>query len=327
METAQVVEEQFGHIDWEEGFPFVQQALQRIWERNGWTSEADLAARDIACEVGAIPPWQIMNRFDLLSRRVGERYGFSDAQAGLFREELVREASAWLSRHVGTIFQQIRQGLPVDMRTGAIDREQVAHWAKTSEPLMADVRRAFDRVVAKMRPTLTEKQRAIMARDLHAFNRRWEDVQTMRARWSAGRWRPEDWGIPGGKDHDNRSAGSVRQPTPGDAGAGETPHAPPEFVIPRWLPHDPSTWFAYVMDTARRFSFNRGEMSTAWSVHSELVDRGNTYILTHAEQVKAVPNSDRSTSEVYAPVRTLFQELKDRLEAIPTTAQRAAVVP
>ena len=82
---------------------------------------------------------------------------------------------------------------------------------------------------------------------------------------------------------------------------------------------DPS---AYVRELERRFKLDAGQMSTAESIHEELLDRADSYVQMHAAALKTIPVRERGTHEAYEPVRKLFVELKSRLDAIPTTSQR-----
>ncbi len=322
VETSKQLKDQLGHIDWEEERPSIEQALERFWERNGWTTESDLATRDLACEVAAIPPWQIMKRLDLMCKRVGERYDFSPEQGARFKGAVMRETSSWLTRHAGTIFEQIREGLPIDTRAGAIDPDQVARWTKASEALVADAHDAFDRMVEEIKPSFTPHQNGILERDLRAFNKRWKDVQRMRARWADGGWEADDWGLPQQSDLGRAADAPKPEPARPRSEPGKVTPAPQVVVVPKWVAHDPSTWFAYVLENAQAYDLTAGQMTTAWSVHAETVARANAYILTHAKRLQPVPISERSTHTAYSPIRFFFKELQDRLEAIPTTAQR-----
>ena len=102
---------------------------------------------------------------------------------------------------------------------------------------------------------------------------------------------------------------------------------PEELVIPKWLAHDPTTWFAFVLETAERFDLNEGQMTAAKSMHAEMIARANTYILAHSARLKPVPTGERGSHQAFAPIRLLFLELRHRLAAMPTTAQRAAGEP
>src|SRR3989304_5604448 len=66
---------------------------------NGWTDESDLFARDVACEVTKIPPWEVTARLNLLSTRVAERYGLSDEQAKSLQGSILRETAGFLFKN------------------------------------------------------------------------------------------------------------------------------------------------------------------------------------------------------------------------------------
>ncbi len=63
-------------------------------------------------------------------------------------------------------------------------------------------------------------------------------------------------------------------------------------------------------------------MSTAESIHAELLDRAERYAEAHADTLEAIPAPERATHEAYEPIRSLFGELQSRLDSVPTTSQR-----
>ena len=68
-------------------------------------------------------------------------------------------------------------------------------------------------------------------------------------------------------------------------------------------------------------------MDTAWSIHAELVERAERFKKLRASELDAVPIPLRLTHELHGPIRELFGELRDRLESLPTSAQREASRP
>ena len=66
-----------GRLNWDEQYPLVKQAIENVWEKNGWTDESDRYARDLACEVTAIPPSEPLRRLNLVNERIAERYGLT----------------------------------------------------------------------------------------------------------------------------------------------------------------------------------------------------------------------------------------------------------
>jgi hypothetical protein len=148
----------------------------------------------------------------------------------------------------------------------------------------------------------------------------------MTERWTKGGWQPKDWGL----QHDPIQTGMEQQARAIDPLAGDrspkrirSDRAP----IPRWRPHEPATWFAYVLDFQKRFKLDPGQKTTANSIHAELLARANSYISAHAERLDKVARRDRAEDQAYEPIRGLFEELKERLDALPRSAQRDQIQP
>jgi hypothetical protein len=94
-------------------------------------------------------------------------------------------------------------------------------------------------------------------------------------------------------------------------------------VVPsRWVDHEPKTWIAYVLDVEKRYHLDSGQRTAARSIHSELVGRAMDYSAGRRAELAAVPALEREKHGLYEPIRTLFAQLQERLEALPTTAQR-----
>jgi hypothetical protein len=92
--------------------------------------------------------------------------------------------------------------------------------------------------------------------------------------------------------------------------------------IPKCVAYDPATWYACVLQLQERFKLDPGQVTTAESLHAELFERAKAYVDKHADTLKQVPPGERDTHAAYEPIRTLFDELNSRLDAIPTTSQR-----
>jgi hypothetical protein len=92
------------------------------------------------------------------------------------------------------------------------------------------------------------------------------------------------------------------------------------------MEHDATTWIALVIEYGNRYSLDAGQMDTAWSIHAELVERAGRYSNGRKADLASVPESQRATSAAYGPIRDWFEELRERLESLPTTQQREASV-
>jgi hypothetical protein len=315
-------------LNWDEEAPRLRVAAEQLWRRNGWTDESDVYARNLACEISDIPPWDVVGRLRLLTTRVSERYGLTAEQSQRLTGSLLRETGGFFLRNSRVLLEHGNEGLETRARGRPYTREQVQRWAKAAEPLLADFEAMADRLAKEIEPGLAPDKKEVFARDWSSFEKRTKYIDDMRVRWVEGKWTPADWGI----EKDPIQNGELAQlPDPPSVEGLQAqqpqtvaiePAAPP--LPTNWLPHDPTTWIAYVMHVEKRFGLDAGQKSTSASIHAELTTRATHYIQTHRDELHAIARPDRAAHAAYEPVRTLFTELQERLDALPTTTQRAA---
>ena len=308
------------HTDWEAEYPNIERAINNIWQRNGWSDEADTFARDLACEIAAVPPWEPLKRLDLLGDKVAERYGLVETQALRFKSAVMRETARVLARNAGTMIRQITEGMQARANGEPFTAEQVARWSQAAEPVLADLQEGIDRIGVELVVMVPAERQAILERDMASYRKRRVLVDEMGKRWAAGEWRPDDWGMQ--NDPIQTGGHSASRVGTGARDAGRTARGGAVVPLPKWLAHEPTTWLSYVIDFRGRFQLDKGQVTTADSILSELVGRAASYIEDHAATLQVIPAEQRGKHEVYQPVRDLFDQLCERLDAIPTTAQR-----
>lgn len=90
-------------------------------------------------------------------------------------------------------------------------------------------------------------------------------------------------------------------------------------------------WEQYVRDFVQRYDLDPSQQSTAQSVLREMQQRRTTYEQTRrgdfeaAQQLEDVGKRQQRLDELNRPVIRLFEDLKSRLERIPTAQQRQLV--
>ena len=318
-------------LDWRGEYRNIDRALRNIWQENRWTDEADLYARDLAREVSAIPPWRFADRMTLVTERINDRYQFTPQQRALFQGLLLKEATGFLFRNAATMLPSSQEAFRTRSEGKPFTTEQVARWAKEGGPVMQDVRDTVQRFIGELQPALTAEQRRILQRDVSSYSRRRDMLDNKLEQWANGKWEPEHWGL----QDDPVQTGTAR---PKPEVAPPAPAAVPEkrpppgaeraagaLALPkRWLDHDPSTWVVFVLETEQKYRLDPGQVTTAESIHEELLGRAEAYCVSRRDLLDAVPLSERATHEAYAYVRDTFAELRDRLASLPTTAQRVA---
>ena len=180
----------------------------------------------------------------------------------------------------------------------------------------------------EIQPSLDAEHKLLLGRDRESFQKRTKYVDAMRTRWLEGKWQPTDWGLEADPIQNRAAPPSGADPLavlPIQATNAPSlsllPSAAPLVVLPKWVPHDPRTWYAYVLQFEKRFDFDAGQKSTAESIHGELVERAGDYSEIHRDELRPVPVAERATHAAYEPICAMFTELQARLDALPTTAQ------
>jgi len=309
-------------LDWNKESARWLRAVDKVWERNDWNSEAHQYARKMVHDVAVVPPWDIVGRFNVMTECIRERYDLSPDQAARFQSALYRETGGMLMKHGGLIMDQSVEMLRARAAGTPFTPEQVARWTKDGEALTRDSRGSADRIRSEIGPLLRPDQKRVWAQDWAAFEQRWEVVETMRSEWAKGRWDPVQWGLDEDPIQQGLMAGADLRESASELPAEQVRLGHGDARPEKWLAHDPATWIAYVRDMQRRCELSPGQLDAAWSIHAELVERATAYIDTHAVKVNSVLEAQRSTHELYEPVRSVFEELDERLRAMLTDRQR-----
>ncbi len=317
-------------VDWDKLSPHFVQMIDRMFERNGWTDESDQYARKVASRIAALPPWDLPGRFGVLTEEVSGRYGLTPQQTTLFQRAVMRESFGMMVKHGPALWEQGKEALQGRAQGKPYTAEQIARWAKDADPVFREMEASIERVAGEMEQSMPEEKKSVLEKDMAGFHKRQKAVEAMSQRWAKGLWKPDEWGL----ENDPIQTGAARAaaqafpPTTPPPARSVAPLVAPAFVanpIPdHWIEHDPTTWIALVVEIGRKYRLDAGQMDTAWSIHAELVERAGRFSKLRAAELAAVPTTQRPTHEAYRPIRELFGELRERLESLPTSAQRDA---
>ena len=316
--------------EWSAQADQIDSFLDDLWERNGWNSESDQFARRLNREVARIPPWRFKRRLDKMSELVAERYQMGDQQRRRFEARLFAESVGFIAGNADTILSHARDYVGHRLHGEPLSPDDVRRWTLESEPLVVDLIDRMDRMTASMSQGMDAGQRAKLERDLESFHRQMEFVLQQRESWKRGEWKPEDWGLQ--NDPIQMGHGPAADPAaprePGQAvGRPRQPPQPGALTSGLNRPsqaEDESTWAAYVRQFIVRHQLDAAQRETIQSILAELEARAALFRQRHAEQLAAVAERERQTAEVYQPLRSMFQELQQRAEALLTKSQQAA---
>ena len=217
--------------------------------------------------------------------------------------------------------------------TGEIEKLLPAEQAERGRARWTEERAEHDRQHEERRRMWEERRQqegGLPGSDPQETRRRWMDRRNREGGQDNGPGPDPGW-MPGGpptnerRDWDRRRRPSQEnQPLPEDQAVDSATPLPPIRENPI------SPWEQYVRDFIRRYKLDPSQRATAQSILREMQKRRDAYELSRREDYDAtkkienfVAKQDR-LNELNRPVIDLFEELKKRLEPIPTNQQRQA---
>jgi hypothetical protein len=341
--------------NWDEHYGYMLDATERMFERNGWDSESDLFALDMVRDVGEIPPWNTLARFDRGLEMIGDRYLLDGEQMAALESQAIKVNVDLFTRHSDRIMEYALEAIQTRASGEPFTPEQVARWTTLAEPVFQDARRSVNAAAQEFMEELDPEQRELMQRDLDATNRRMGDIEGMAQSWKRGEWDPHDWGMeedpiqnPGAAAERLATAESAEpgagqpsasgRPTSTAAPEGQAPAQEPARVTQEPKAEDP--WAKYVRAFIRKYHLNVEQRQRAWLYYRDTKDRDELFGRRYKRQLEAIrKKTDAAENErVSAALRQrtemrgrererLFNQLKRRLERLPTRVQRKNAEP
>ncbi|MCB9865080.1 MAG: hypothetical protein H6816_00360 [Phycisphaerales bacterium] len=293
--------------DWENIYEEMAPGVDAFWQQQGWNDEADRFALETFHEVASVPPWQVAERINRLLGAVRSRYALTEDQYLELQTRTYSFLGAMAWRHGRTLYSQTKEAVETRLDGEPFTPQQVARWTRDSRDVLDDARAQVERVSGEFARTFTPDQRDIFERDMESYHRRMETVDKLRARWAAGGWRPEDWGLQ--NDPLYRKARTAAENEADSDGP----------AVDRF---DELAWARYVREFVNQFQLDDAQATAAWSILDELLGRAADYRRLHRDEMADAADDAQAYAKLQAPIGELFDELKQRLRPIPTSAQR-----
>ncbi|MFQ5461188.1 MAG: hypothetical protein ACE5E5_01030 [Phycisphaerae bacterium] len=317
--------ELIGRYDWQSDAANVKHAMVNLFEQNGWDTEADRFASQLAGEIAEIPPWDPIQRIDRVSSRLADRYGIPQAGEFRIKTRMMLEVSEFFGRHADVIFEQTRRFVSKRMAGQPYTAEDVAEWSKATAGMNVELREWGERMYREIATMVDPVGLKRLNHDLASFDKRMTYLEKMDKVWRAGGWEPSHWGMQDDPVQNGTHPG-MRVGRGAPQATSEPQRALDNKPPRRWYAHAPRTWIAYVFEFQRRYGFDPAQLTAINSIHRELLDRADAYAESRAEELGRVAVRDRPTHPLYQPICALFAELRERLDAVPTTGQKEAPV-
>lgn len=310
--------------EWEYQYPSIERAINNMWDKNGWRSESDQFARELMLEVASIPPWEFTRRTETAIDQVARRYKMTPAQRTTFQSQMYMRTGKLLFKNRSMLFKQIREVTTLRTLGKPINPDQVSQWVNESDELMDMARSEFNGMVEAVSQSFTPEQKQLLESDMESYRQRVKATNELREAWRRGEWSAEDWGL----DTDPIQTGTnpverAKQVQLLRASANRAHQQ--RLAESYYLPSDETTWERYVRRFIAQYDLNEAQSESCLSILREMKLRARAYTIAHGDEMESVPKTARPYSPAFDRIRQLFEELKDRLERIPTDHQHRKV--
>ena len=277
---------------------------------------------------GFWPTQKMMERMiDRITEGMADEYNFDDSQLEMTRDLFKARFPEFLNENRAEIQTLLNQYFEALLDGGPPAVEDVADWAARVQPLLAGFGEVSDEVAEGMREYLNDDQMVMLDAQYVAFQAGTRMVQNKLSVWADGGYDPEtEWIRRGDSRHGSREEREAAE-------AAE--RAREEAAKPQ--PKD--EWTIYTERFIERYQLNEEQKQKAFTIlrhQQEARDRylhrkademaHVTKLLTEAETEEQRAASLEAYQRLNAPVDRIFEQLKERLDTLPTRAQRKAAV-
>jgi hypothetical protein len=275
---------------------------------------------------GFWPTQKMMERMiDRITSGIAGEFNFDDSQLELTRDLFKARFPEFLNANRAEIQTLLNQYFEALLNDDPPAVEEVAEWAARVQPLMTEFGDVCTEVNESMREYLNDDQMVMLDAQYVTFQTGLRMVQNKLAVWADGGYDPETEWI-----HRDSRRGSRAEREAAEREADEAEAAPPP-------PKD--EWTIYTEQFIERYELNDEQKQKAFTFLQRQQEARDRYLrrsademarvtklLTEAETEEARTASLEAYQRLNAPVDHLFEQLKERLETLPTRAQRKAAI-
>ncbi|MGE3181939.1 MAG: hypothetical protein AB7N71_09930 [Phycisphaerae bacterium] len=295
----------------------------------------------------------------IIDRATGEmskQLEFDSEQLDYVRTVVKSRIPQWLQLHKAEIKTLSNQYFEAILDENPPTGERVSAWSDRVLPLVDGFQQVLETSVEDMAPVLTEDQMLILEGDMAALRVGISFVRSKLELWREGGYDPEvDW--PHGARFNEMERAEQQVLTqaqkdaraevlgyePGSKSAGDAARAthledqPAAKQAPTTQPVGATDEFdRYVEDFIRHYQLNAEQTESAGRFLREAKRQRDRYQTMKVEEFRKVearlsaaeaseiPEIRTQYEKLRAPIERYFQQLKDRLDKLPTRAQRKA---
>lgn len=265
--------------------------------------------------------WNVDSMMNTAVNNIARRYNLNEQQKAYTQALMTKGVKDFLSKHEDDLRGLLTEMIAKQVSKEEVTEEMAKRWGDMAMPMFHDAKKAILENNMAWREVLNEDQRKIHDLDLRLMKGNFKQFEDRFQRWQNGEYLPGE--MPIGPPR-NSEAQTVTPPTP------------PQIV--RQM--KPDTWELYVQQFADRYKLDKGQRTSAVAILDDCRTRANQYLEANKAEMVKVDNElaearrarpidrdqlmqiTRRSRELSAPVTTLYNEMKARLDKLPTENQR-----
>lgn len=282
---------------------------------------------------------------DRICEGLADEYEFDDYQIeqtkAVFRDRFPR----WMEANRAEMQTLINQYFETLLQRDAPTPAEVATWSQRVLPLFNEFEQQILGATDDMRGYLTEDQVALLDANIAGFTAGAGMVRNKLGIWAEGGYDPKTEWIRGPEEQRQREeAEKARIEATMEAARSESLMAYERSRqmrrgLPTSQPAAPDEWEQYTRDFIARYQLNPEQQAAAERILSALKEQREIFLkknltklaeiterLKNAPSAEAREAAEQAFDKFSTPLERMFQMLKERLDKLPTRAQRAAAV-
>ena len=331
-----------------------------LWIAGTLTAGASGAAKKGKAKDQGLGLWNVNVMVEQAAKQIIRRYKLTDEQAGYTRQLMAKRVNTLLDKHEDRIRQLFREAIAMRTTGKPPSAEAIKSWSERAMPIYEDAKREIIAGNEEWGQILSPEQQKIHKLDLKMMKVDFNQYEERLGRWSKGGFdAKKDWVTkrPPARRTTAKPRGvkkpkpKVATPNPQVAQRPPGPAGPPKLGVQAAkepgsvqggaddVELDPEHfWDIYVRDFSRKYRLDSGQRGQARAVLKDCKERARRHRDAHREEyerlhgrirqlrgsgadVEARGAANAELADLDAPISDLFEELKSRLEGIPTTAQ------
>ena len=274
----------------------------------------------------------------VITRMVGvasARYELDATQQGKFCDAVLKRWNSFLAKNQSQLRPLVGEFFQMRMAAQRPSEARLADWVARVTPLLLELKREFNAVVVELRTHLNPSVREKFDADVAKLDTELKISEPQVRRWCADYFEDSTGERLFERIGSHEGMGAPRNGKE-KSGADSAQSDGPRPAAPDQILMELDAWTVYVERFIRAMDLDAGQRDAVLSVLSELKLRARAHRDRRREEIhkleRAIASFQGSAEELkrlkqelielYGPIDTMFGELRQRIEQVPTAAQQ-----